>query len=100
MSIKFFQRRSRLIVAGLIGSLLVTSGLRGDWPQWGEGSQRPPKTQLAPLRVPIIGDGVYRTYEVDLSKLENYRGAMVRLKILLPAATGKAKVRSVRFAKP
>lgn len=70
-----------------------------DWPQWGEGSQQP-STTLGPWRVPIVGDGAYRTYEVDLSQLPAYRGAMVRLKILLPTDEGKAKLRAVGFTRP
>ena len=70
-----------------------------DWPQWGEGSQPPPKKPLGPLRLPIIGDGVYRDYTLDLSQLAGYQGSMTRLIFLLPGTSGKVKVRTIKFGK-
>jgi hypothetical protein len=70
-----------------------------DWPQWGEGSKPPPRKLLGPLRLPIIGDGTYRNYTLDLSQLAGYQGAMTRLRLLLPPGTGKAKVRAVGLGK-
>ena len=68
---------------------------RRDWPCWGPDAKQPPKAMLGQVPVPIIGDNVYRTYTLNLTKIPNYRGAMIRLHVLLPKGRGTAHVKSV-----
>lgn len=72
---------------------------RRDWLCWGPGSEKPAKTLLGPVVIPIVADGEYRTYEADLSHIPGYRGAMVRLKMLLPEESGMARVRGIELSR-
>ena len=72
---------------------------RRDYPSWGPGSERPPKPPVGPVVVRIVGDGQFRTYEADLTRAPAYRGAMVRLRVLLPQEAGVARVRGIGLGK-
>ena len=67
-----------------------------DWPAWG-ATTRPPPGPGGQIPLAIAGDGAVRTYEIDLSAHEGYRGAMTQLRLHLPPAKGTVKIYSVGF---
>lgn len=71
----------------------------GDYAQWGDVQRRPGRTERLTVPLEIQGDGKYRTYRVDLSKVKRYRGPMVRLNLLLPDADGKVRIRRIEMTK-
>lgn len=71
---------------------------RRDWLCWGPGSHRPAKQWIGPITIPITGDGQFRTYEADLTKTAAYRGAMIRLKLLLPEQPGTARLKRIELS--
>jgi hypothetical protein len=65
------------------------------WLAWGETDIRPKSPRLAPLVVDVKpGDSLER-YHINLSQHEGYRGAMVRIRLVLPDITGAVRVSRV-----
>lgn len=68
-----------------------------DWPAWGESKKPPPRPEVR-ISFPIQGDGQMRRLCIDLSSNEAYRGAMTRVRVLLPATDGTARIQAIGFA--
>jgi hypothetical protein len=52
---------------------------------------------------PVVADGQYRVYEVDLTSSEQYTGVMTRLRldpVLIAGTEGHVRVKSISFQKP
>jgi hypothetical protein len=71
----------------------------GDWPAWGE-TKRPKPGPVGHVPFAVQGDGKVRTFEIDLSRHEDYRGAMTQLQLRLPPVEGTAKIYSIAFLPP
>jgi hypothetical protein len=79
------------------GSLTVTceQNIDHDTPCW--GSPPPERRQTMPASFDIIGDGVIRTYAVNLNSTSDYTGGMDKLNIALPP--GHSKIYAIGFNK-
>lgn len=70
----------------------------GDWPQWGpEKEKTPPEDVIGPVEFAISNDGNFKIYEVDLTKTQEYHGAMTGLRLTLPLGKGRVRIRSIGF---
>ncbi len=65
------------------------------WEAWGETGKRPSSPRLTPLVIDVKPGASINLYHVNLSQLEGYRGAMVRIRVKLPIESGTAHVRSL-----
>ncbi|TAN38183.1 MAG: hypothetical protein EPN23_03205 [Verrucomicrobia bacterium] len=66
-----------------------------DWPCWGPNAKRPAKKWLGPAKLPIVGEGKFRTYELDLRAIPGYSGNLIRLKLRLPPGPGVARIHAI-----
>jgi hypothetical protein len=66
-----------------------------DWPCWGNKAKRPAKKWRGPAKLSIVGDGKFRSYELDLRAVPGYSGNMIRMKVRLPPGPGVARVRAI-----
>ena len=72
------------------------------WTAYDGKSQRPNFDPNNRLQFDIVGDGRFRTYKVDLSSAESYRGAMSYLFFrpsLAPEEGGWVKIKRIRLGK-
>ena len=65
------------------------------WLAWGEVDKRPESPRLPPVVVDVKPGDSFQLYRVDLTGLAGYRGAMVRVRVVLPNVTEPVRVRSV-----
>jgi len=98
----FFHLEAAFSDAGEEVKLILESyGPRsaGDWPQWGpERSAMPPEDLIGPIAIPIISDGTFRRYRVDLNSLADYHGTITGLRLVLPQGKGSVRIRSIGLA--
>lgn len=70
--------------------------------QW-ERKDSPGFSAPKSIQMPIVGDGTYRVYAIDLSKSAEYNGMITRLQ-LVPSQKGVAgntvRIKSIGFVKP
>ncbi len=72
-----------------------------DWAQWGPEREERPKP-ASPVVVPfaIQGDGKVRALSIDLAGKLSYRGAMIGIRLLLPAGEGTANIHAIELKPP
>ena len=78
-----------------------TEGAIG-WTNYDPGNHNPDFKPENHRHFKIIGDGEFRTYEVDLSKAETYRGALSYLFVkpaLQPEEGGWVKIKRIHLGK-